>query len=225
MITSDEKQNEALETIMQGGTPEISKSVHVPTSVEDGEVKGKAYQDPDQDEDGIYEHRPADADEGARWYDEEGNVWEMGGGGPIKVSMFDDVRMPMFCPECDGIMNNRLDRKFWRIRGMCMDCWQKEETRMKVEGTYELYEKRTMLENKKSWLRDIKQGIDEFEEEMTGSFEQVVNSSGDTVEFGGLDEEEVQEMIDNANEFIENFEEHIEELEEEVQELEKETKQ
>ena len=82
-----------------------------------------------------------------------------------------------------------------------------------------------MLENKKSWLRDIKQGIEEFEEKMTGGFEQVVNSSGDTVEFSGLEDEEVQEMIDNANEFIENFEEHIDDLEEEVQELEKETKQ
>lgn len=223
MITSDEKQNEALETIMQGGTPEISKSVHVPTPVEDGEVGGEAYEDPDQDENGIYEHRPANAEEGARWYDDEGNVWEMGGGGPVKVSMFDDIRMPMFCPECGGIMNNRFDRKFWRIREMCMDCWQKRETKMKVEGTYELYEKRTLLENKKSWLRDIKQGIEEFEEEMTGGFEQVVNSSGDTVEFSGLEDEEIQEMIDNANEFIENFEEHIDDLEEEVQELEKQT--
>lgn len=119
-------------------------------------------------------------------------------------------------------MNGKFDRKFWKLRGMCMDCWQDKETQMRVEGTYELYEKRTILENKKSWLRDMKEGIREFEKEMRGNFEQVVNSDGDTVEFDGLEETEVDDMISNANEFIENFEEHIEELEQEVKDLEAE---
>lgn len=220
MIGKDENQNEALETIMQGGTPEIPKSVHVPTRVEGGKVAGEAYEDPDIDEDGIYKHRPAGAEEGARWYDEEGNVWEMGAGGPVKVSLFDDIRMPMFCPECEKIMNGKFDRKFWKLRRMCMDCWQDKETKMRVEGTYELYEKRTILENKKSWLRDIKTGIEEFEKEMRGNFEQVVNSDGDTVEFNALEDTEVDDMINNANEFIENFEKHLEKLEQEVAELE-----
>jgi hypothetical protein len=223
MIGKNENQNEALETIMQGGTPEVSKSVHVPTPVEGGEVAGEAYENPDTDEDGIYEHRPAGAEEGDKWYGPDGEtVWEMGSGGPIKVSLFDSIRMPMFCPECGGIMNGKFDRKFWKLRGMCMDCWQDKETKMRVEGTYELYEKRTMLENKKSWLRDMKEGIREFEKEMRGNFEQVVNSSGDTVEFDGLEDTEVDDMISNANEFIENFEEHIEELEQEVKDLEAE---
>jgi hypothetical protein len=224
MITSDEEQNEALETIMQGGTPEIPKSVHVPTPVEDGEVAGKAYENPDTDEEGIYEHRPAGAEEGDKWYGADGEtIWEMGSGGPMKVSQFQDIRMPMFCPECEGIMNGKFDRKFWRLRAMCMDCWQDKETQMRVEGTYELYEKRTILENKKSWLRDIKDGIEDFEEKMRGSFEQVINSSGDTVEFNALEDTEVDDMISNANEFIENFEKHIEELEEEVNNLKQET--
>lgn len=218
MITDKQEQNEALETIMQGGTPEVPKTVHVPTTYKDG---GEAYEDPDKDEDGIYEHRPADAEEGDRWYGPDGEeVWEMGGGGPMKTSKFESLRMPLFCPECKEIMNGKFDRKFYRLRDMCMDCWQKRETEMRVNGTYEAYEKRTMLENKKSWLRDIKQGIEEFEEKMRGNFKQVVNSSGDTVEFGGLDGEEVDEMVDNAKEFIANFEGHIKELEEEVKQLE-----
>lgn len=221
MITDEKQQNEALETIMQGGTPEIPKTVHVPTSYETG---GEAYEDPDQDEDGIYEHRPVDADEGDKWYGPDGEqVWEMGGGGPMKVSMFDEFRTPMFCPECKKIMNGKFDTKFWRMRGKCFDCVQKEEEKMKIEGTYELYEKRTMLENKKSWLRDIKQGIEEFEEEFTGNVEQVVNSSGDTVTFDGLPEDDVEEMLDNAEEFVKNFEDHIQELEQEVEQLKKES--
>jgi len=215
----NQEQNEALKTIMQGGTPEVPKSVHVPTPVENGQVGGQAYEDPDKDEDGVYEHRPVDAEEGDKWYDDDGDVWEMGAGGPIKVSMFDEFRTPMFCPECKKVMSGKFDVKFWRMRGKCMDCVQREETKMKVEGTYELYEKRVMLENKKSWLRDIKDGLSEFEEEMTGNVEQVVNSSGDTVEFEGLPKEDVDEMMKNAREFIQDFESHVEELEEKVHEL------
>ena len=59
MITSDEEQNEALETIMEGGTAEDPKSVHVPTPVEGGEVGGEAYANPDADDDGICAHSPS----------------------------------------------------------------------------------------------------------------------------------------------------------------------
>ena len=222
MIQSEESQDEALETIMNGGTPDVPKSVFVPQGYEAG---GNAYEDPEQDEDGIYEHRPTGAAEGDRWYGPDGEkIWEMGAGGPIRVSQFDSIRMPMFCPECEGIMNGKFDRKFYRLRGMCMDCWQDVETEMRIEGTYELYEKRTMLENKKSWLRDIKGGLEEIEEKMRGSFDQVVNSSGDTVHWDGFSDEEVDIMVDNAKAFIENFEEHLQSLEQEVQELEESTK-
>lgn len=219
--TDEESQNEALETIMQGGVPEIPETIHVPTSYETG---GEAYEDPEKDEDGIYEHRPADAKEGDKWWGADNEkVWEMGSGGPIKVSMFDNIRTPMFCPNCKKIMNGKFDVKFWRLRDMCFDCWQEKETEMRVNGTYELYEKRTMLENKKSWLRDIKEGLGEFEEAMQGSFKQVVNSSGQTVEWEGLNDNEMEEMMNNAREFIENFENHIQELEQKVQQLENES--
>jgi len=217
MLTNEEKQNEALETIMQGGTPEIPKTVHVPTDIE--KAGGSAYEDPEKDEDGIYEHRPVDAEEGDRWYDDDGDVWEMGAGGPIKRSFFDDIRTPLFCPECKKMMNGKFDVKFWRMRRKCFDCVQDEETKMKVNGTYELYEKYVMLENKKSWLRDIKDGLREFEEEFSSGFEQVVNSSGDLSEWGGFEDEEVDEMMENAQEFIEEFEDHVNELEEEVEEM------
>ncbi len=221
MLTDEKSQEEALETIMRGGTPEIPKTVHVPPSYERG---GEAYEDPNVDENGIHEHRPAGAEEGDRWYGPDGEeVWEMGGGGPMKVSRFDDFRMPMFCPECEKVMNSRYDRKFWRLRDMCMDCWQDVETEMRIEGTYEAYEKRVMLENKKSWLRDIKEGLKEFEKEARGEFEQVVNSKGDTVEWEGIEEKEIDGMMENASEFIENFESHIQELEQEVQKLENES--
>ena len=49
MITDEKQQNEALETIMQGGTPDIPKTVNVPLSYERG---GEAYEDPEKDEDG-----------------------------------------------------------------------------------------------------------------------------------------------------------------------------
>ena len=104
-----------------------------------------------------------------------------------------------------------------------MECVQEEEAQMKVEGTYELYERTVMFENKKSWLRDIKQGLEEFEKKFDSDFEQVVNSRGDTVEWDGFGDEKLEEMMKNARDFISNFEEHLEEEEKEIEKLREET--
>lgn len=212
------KQREALETIMQGGVPENPKQVRVPESYETG---GRAYEDPDQDEDGVYEHRPADAEVGDKWRDTKGQLWEMGRGGPMKISSLSDVRTPLFCPECEAIMND-LDIKFYRKRGKCMDCVQKYETKLKVEGLYELYEKKTILHNKESWLRDIKQGLGDFKKQMNANHD--VTEFGDVIEWDGITEEQKEKMFRDAREFIEKFEQHLEASREEVEELHEEAK-
>ena len=43
-----------------------------------------------------------------------------------------DVRMPMFCPECDKIMKKRLDDKFWMMFGHCFDCQITIENKLRI---------------------------------------------------------------------------------------------
>ena len=53
-----------------------------------------------------------------------------------------EVRMPMFCPECKKVMKKKLDNKFWRLMGHCFDCQIKVENKLRVEGKYEEWEKK-----------------------------------------------------------------------------------
>jgi|TARA_B100001094_G_scaffold117385_1_gene113236 ribosomal protein L37AE/L43A len=75
-----------------------------------------------------------------------------------------DVRMPWFCPKCKKTMKKKLDTKFWRTKGHCFDCQIEFENRLRLEGKFEDYAKNIELENKKSYLNDLKQSIDEFED-------------------------------------------------------------
>ena len=71
-----------------------------------------------------------------------------------------EVRKPWFCPSCKKTMKKKLDNKFWRMMGHCFDCQVKIENKLRVEGKWEEYEKKKILENKKAYLKDLKQSID-----------------------------------------------------------------
>ena len=60
------------------------------------------------------------------------------------------ARMPWFCPKCDSIMKKRLDRKMWMLFDHCFECQLEEEHKMRVEGTFENYEKRKFFLNRRS---------------------------------------------------------------------------
>ena len=57
-----------------------------------------------------------------------------------KADVLKEARMPWFCPECNKIMKSRLDTKFYYLQSRCHDCVVKEETKMRINGTYEEYE-------------------------------------------------------------------------------------
>ena len=130
------------------------------------------------------------------------------------TSIMKDVRMPWFCPSCKKTMKKKLDNKFWRTKGHCFDCQIELENKMKISGDYENYEKTLINENKKSYLRDLKQSIDEFEQ--TGGKAEFFNSvcvkdielEKEKWEMG---EEQFQGIIDEAREYITKLEEAIDE--------------
>ena len=130
------------------------------------------------------------------------------------TSIMKDVRMPWFCPSCKKTMKKKLDNKFWRTKGHCFDCQIELENKMKISGDYENYEKTLINENKKSYLRDLKQSIDEFEQ--TGGKAEFFNSVGvQEIELEKekweMGEEQFQGIIDEAREYITKLEEAIDE--------------
>jgi hypothetical protein len=98
---------------------------------------------------------------GDTWEDADGKKWIRKDGFDERITKLDAAKTPWFCPSCEKAMPHKLDTKFWRIRGKCMDCVIKEETELKRLGLYEEYEKKKMKEN---YISAIKYKLEELED-------------------------------------------------------------
>ena len=135
-----------------------------------------------------------------------------------KISRLSDVmkeaRMPMFCPKCDVIMKKRLDRKFWNMFNHCFDCQVKIENKMRIDGTYEEWEKSKIKENKISFIKEQIQAIEEWKTMKAPEF---LNNVG--VNYPMLEKEtwdvNVDKVVKEADEAIEKFTKELEKLENE----------
>ena len=130
-----------------------------------------------------------------------------------------DVRMPMFCPECKKVMKKKLDNKFWRLMGHCFDCQVTIENKLRITGEYETWEKKKILENKKSYLKDLKQSIIEFEQ-TEGKAEFFNNVGVRTPELEkekwSMGEEKFNKIITEAKEYIQSLEDNIKDEQEKL---------
>tara|TARA_B100000900_G_C20520440_1_gene691942 strand:- start:646 stop:1197 length:552 start_codon:yes stop_codon:yes gene_type:complete len=130
-----------------------------------------------------------------------------------------DVRMPMFCPECKKVMKKKLDDKFWRLMGHCFDCQVIIENKLRIEGKYEEWERKKILENKKSYLKDLKQSIDEFEK-TEGKAEFFNNVGVRTPELEkekwSMGEEKFNTLLTEARDYIQSLEDEIEDEQEKL---------
>lgn len=94
-----------------------------------------------------------DRQEGERW-EEGGKTYIRKNGANIQMSIMEAARMPWHCPRCEKSMNHRFDRKFFYLRGWCYDCNIKIEGQMRVDGTFERFERQVMRRNEVAFLRD-----------------------------------------------------------------------
>lgn len=105
--------------------------------------------------------------EGERW-EENGKTYEMKDGIKQAVSWAQSARMPWWCPRCSKAMSHRFDRKFYYLRGWCYNCNIDVEGQMRLDGTYEKFEKQIMRANEVAFLKDKIEGhltyIREFKE-------------------------------------------------------------
>ena len=135
-----------------------------------------------------------------------------------KISRLSDVmkeaRMPMFCPKCDVIMKKRLDNKFWNMYGHCFDCQIKIENKMRIDGTYEAWEKEKVKQNRISFIKEQIQAIEEWRNTKAPTwFNNVgVNTPELEEEKWDIDVEKIKQEADDA---LEKYNEALEKLENE----------
>ena len=135
-----------------------------------------------------------------------------------QISRLSDVmkeaRMPMFCPKCDVIMKKRLDNKFWNMYGHCFDCQIKIENKMRIDGTYEEWEKNKVKQNKISFIKEQIQAIEEWKDMKAPEFFNNVGVNEPMLEKEKWDID-VEKIKKEAEEAIEKFTEELEKLENE----------
>ena len=110
------------------------------------------------------------------------------------------ARMPWFCPKCDSIMKKRLDRKMWMLFDHCFECQLEEEHKMRVEGTFENYEKRKFFLNRRSAIDEQIESIQDWLKAGNSTFVEPVNIDTGFVHVEKY--ERPQELIDEANEAL-----------------------
>jgi len=91
--------------------------------------------------------------EGERW-EEDGKLWEMKDGTKQSVSKLQSAKRPWFCPKCGKVMNTRLDDKMWYKKGTCYDCVVKNETQMRLDGTWHKYQAKVLRANAIAWAKE-----------------------------------------------------------------------
>lgn len=106
-------------------------------------------------------------------------IWEQKSGYRVKRSpnseILDKVReelnsYPNCRPECKSPKNTRLDSVFRKISGMCADCHFRMETKLKLSGEYEQYEKKKILENAKSFFKAADVEIEHIKDKVSSDF-------------------------------------------------------
>ena len=92
----------------------------------------------------------------------EGKEKEKGDIIPKMTEIMQDVRMPLFCKECNKVMNKKLDDKMWRLYGHCFDCQIEIENKIRIEGKYEEWEKEKIKQNKIAFIKEQIQSVEEW---------------------------------------------------------------
>jgi len=127
--------------------------------------------------------------------------------------------MPWFCPTCKKAMKKKLDDKFWRTKGHCFDCQIEFENKLRVKGEFENYARTLEIENRKSYVKDLKQSLVEFES--TDGKATFFNSVGvQDIELEkekwDMGQEKFETMVKEAKEHIDKIEKAIDEEQKEL---------
>ena len=112
-----------------------------------------------------YSKHIKDREEGEVWEEDE-RTWTIKNGIKQTISKLQEARnlgkTPLFCPECNTVMNHRYDKEFYTINTRCFNCQVKFETDLKISGKWESYrdtihnsEIDNTINNYEVWVDDL----------------------------------------------------------------------
>jgi hypothetical protein len=150
---------------------------------------------------------------GDRWFDSDGNEWEQKNGYIAKLGKEWQQDLHKYlnefpnCPKesCTCGVPKRLDDKMKKIHGMCFDCVVDMEHQIRLDGTWEEYEREKVKLNALAWLQEAEKDKNLIAEEL--SKVEFANSFGDAEKWdtGTTKEQILQKIEDEFQKFREDF--------------------
>jgi len=101
------------------------------------------------------------------------------------------------CKKCNKmIYGDQLDIKMYSLYEECFDCTIEKHTQMKIDGTWETFENKKILERQLSFLKDSKESMKYYlENELTKTIK-FVNEDGTFTEFDNENYENFKKMLE-----------------------------
>ena len=112
-------------------------------------------------------------------------------------------------------MKKRLDDKMYRLHNHCFDCQIEFENKLRIEGKYEQWEEKKVLNNQLSYIKDQIESIEDWKEEASKPFESMDSVGIKEVELQKekwtQNKEQVEKMAKEALEELNKIKEDAEE--------------
>ena len=101
--------------------------------------------------------------EGEEWEDSQGNKWTWKNGSKRKISKVAQIKIDRRCSifNADIKFGSYLDDKVYPKTGRCYDCNITFDSKLKILGVFEDYEKHKIYKNMLSEMNDFKQQMEE----------------------------------------------------------------
>lgn len=169
---------------------------------------------------GQYTGKKVERKEGDTWKDEDGKMWEMKNGIARSISALEGAKTPWWCPVCEKVMN-KYDTDAWRVHAKCLDCVAKDESRLKMQGKWDIEKKKGELRNTIAYLKDRMIELTYYHDYLTENIElqHFDHNTGNLlmVDKYTVDTEQLKKQL---REDVVAMNKNLKDLEKELQELE-----
>jgi hypothetical protein len=151
---------------------------------------------------GGWESKIEEHKEGNVW-EEDGKKWTIKNGIKQSITKLDKfkhlVSLPLTCPSCKKPMKaDELNKKMYSVHKLCLNCVVDMESKLKLEGKYEEYEKNILNMNKNASLEEFEQALDSWLDEK----DTFVTEQGDIESWQGGDKNKIyKELKEKIQEF------------------------
>jgi hypothetical protein len=148
--------------------------------------------------------------EGDVW-EEQGKKWTIKNGLKQTVTRFDELKrqivMPLTCPACNKPMvKGKIDKYMYGIHQKCSDCVIEYETKLKIEGKFEEYQRNIQKQGMQVHLKEMENVL--LELLMGQSEDQFVTEAGDIETWRGKGVN-TQQIVQDIQEYIQALKDTI----------------